>query len=344
MKTVKVYCYLCKKEPDKKRIFDVNASSISIVCPNCGKTIDVAMGREAYKNKIDFLYKKAQITLEDKADYISAYKMFSYIISIDEKNVPAIFGRIIALLKMSTLRVSKIESSSALFTQATRWVEMQQCDPTIHLSYLHEIFDILKFYIAKVHNRLTYKNDFYDCECLKLYLLRVKETINFLNSIVNEINNIASRFKNVQLDSAQALKEVGLYSNKLSTLLNAQYVLVDGSKINAFLTPSSDLLLSIDEKSKNMVKKFPHRLMSLYPIDNKTKYIKDTIFKNRIFAYNLNKYSIYIASIFLLLAIIFAFLIIFNVITKISFFLLIGFLSIGVLFLLSKFLTRKKNN
>lgn len=341
METKKAYCYLCTTGDDKSRIFDVNSKLETTNCPICGKQLVVKTALQAYENRFKELIKKASIKLNEESDFYGAYKMYANVIDLDSKNVDAIFGRIISLLKMSTVRVSKFEDAALLFTIASKTEYIQNSHLATHLEFLQRIVNISKIYLTRIFKKLTIKNYFFDGECLHLYLSRVDEIIALLSLVLKELENLQSRFKDAQ-EIQPKIKSVQSFIDKLGDESNRNYVIADGATMVVSRTPSGQLLLTRNDSNMINTKFQDYRLSSLYPVNRDLIYIKDVVFPNRSSIYHLNKYALPTASISFVLALVFSLLTIFSE-PKIAFGVIAGFFLVSsIVFGIIKLSTNKK--
>lgn len=341
MKTVKVYCDHCKNSSDKERIFVVNNNSINATCPTCGHGIEIVKGMTSYENHFNKLLKKSADKLNNESDFANAYKAYANILDLDENNVEAIFGRLISLLKMSTVRDSKIEDVTLMLEQASRKVHVQQAMVGTHSDFLLRIKNVLKLYLRKVHGRLTVKNYFYDGECLRLYLDRTDEAIILLNLVSKEFENLKNRFPN-SIEIQSRIISINEYILELKHNFLGKYRLVDGGCIIVSKTPSNELVLAREEKAGEPLKTFNLRKMSLYFSNREFKYIKDVIFPRRIHLYRFNKAALYYSLTATTISIVFLILSFFSP-HKIYFLITAGALAIvAIILLIAKLITNKR--
>ncbi|MEA5061215.1 MAG: hypothetical protein VB015_02215 [Erysipelotrichaceae bacterium] len=291
METKKAYCYLCTNGDDKSRIFDINSKLETTNCPVCGKQIIVKTAILAYENRFKELVKKASIKLNEESDFNSAYKMYANIIGLDNKNTDAIFGRIISLLKMSTLRVSKFEDASLLLTLASKTECVQNSNPDNHLEFLQRIVNICKIYLTRITKKLMIKTYFYDGECLHLYLSRLDEISSLLNIVLKELENLKDRFKDIK-DIEPKIESLKSFIDRLNEESTKNYVLADGCTMIVSRTPSGQLLLTRNDSNLVSTKLQGYRLSTLYPKDRDLISIKDVVFPNRSSIYHLNKLAL----------------------------------------------------
>ena len=341
MENKKAYCYLCTNGDDKSRIFDVNPKLETTNCRVCGKQLVVKTAIQAYENRFKELVKKASIKLNEESDFHSAYKMYANVIDLDNKNVDAIFGRIISLLKMSTVRVSKFEDSALLFSMASRTECIQSSPLSTHLEFLLRIVNISKIYLTRIFKKLTIKNYFFDGECLHLYLSRVDEIISLLSLVLKELENLQARFKDAQ-EIQPRIHALRSYIDKLTDESARNYVVADGATMVVSRTPGNQLLLTRNDSNVVGTKFQDYRLSSLYPTNHDLIYIKDVVFPNRSSIYHLNKYALPIAMTSFGLSFVFALFTIFTE-PKIAFGITAGFFLIGsIVFGIIKLMTNKK--
>lgn len=341
MKTVKVYCDYCKKTPIKERIFVVNNNSVNATCPTCGHALEIGKGMTSYDNHFNKLLKKAAGKLNRESDFENAYKAYAYILDSDDNNVEAIFGRLVSLLKMSTLRDSKIEDVTLMLEQASRKVRVQQAVVGIHSDFLQRIKNIIEVYLRKIYARLTFKNRFYDGECLLLYLERVRESVDLLNLTSKEFENLKNRFpKSIEIQSR--IISTNEYLVELKGTFFKKHYLVDGGCIVVSMSPSKELVLAREEKVGELQKTFKFRRMSLYFSNREFKYIKDLIFPKMIHTYRFNKVALYYSLFAIVVSIVFLVLSFISP-DKICFAIAAGALAlVAIILLTAKLVTNKK--
>lgn len=341
MKTAKVYCYHCKKSSDKERIFVVNNNSITATCPSCGHALEIGKGVTAYENRFNKLLKKAAVKLNHESDFENAYKAYAHILDLDENNVEAVFGRLISLLKMSTLRNSKIEDVTLMLEQASRKIHVQQAIVGIHSDFLKRIKNIIEIYLKIIYSRLTVKDYFYDSDCLSLYLERIDESVRLLNFVSKEFENLKNRFPN-SIEIQSRIIFVNGYIVELKETFSKKHCLIDGCCIVASKSPSNEFVLAKEEKMAEMQKIFKFRKMSLHFGNRGFKYIEDVVFPSRIYMYRFNKAALYYSLLPIIASVA---LLIMSFISphKIYFAVTAGILAISAIFLLTaKLVTNKR--
>ena len=99
----KGFCTHCEGD-EKLRIFNVNKEADVCYCPHCMKEMQPKQAIKDYGDLISSYLKKASKYLFESTEYLLAYQTFAHIIDLDETIKVARFGRVLALVYLSSLR------------------------------------------------------------------------------------------------------------------------------------------------------------------------------------------------------------------------------------------------
>ena len=110
------FCIKCQGE-ERLRIFNVNKTAEVCYCPHCTNPMPPKDAIENYRNLISNHLKKASKYLFESTEYLLAYQTFAHIIDLDDTVKAAFYGRLLALVHLSTLRASKINFAFQMHRQ-----------------------------------------------------------------------------------------------------------------------------------------------------------------------------------------------------------------------------------
>lgn len=189
----KGYCPFCKVSDNRNRVIEVNPEAKIFYCPNCLHALDPRVAIDDYHNFIERLTFRADTTLRRFSEFSSSYQQYADILEIEPNNFDARIGRIIALLYLSTIRVSQIANAMIIFkNEKTKYYhKSEQYDKLF--SYVITINHILDEYHHRLFRRLTLKRRFYDAECIMIYFQRTKEIVDFKQELLLELEYLSEK-------------------------------------------------------------------------------------------------------------------------------------------------------
>ena len=274
----KGFCTHCNGD-EKLRIFNVNKEAEVCYCPYCMKEMKPKQAIANYSYLISSYLKKASKYLFESTEYLLAYQTFAHIIDLDETIKVARFGRVLALVYISTLRTSKINFAFMIHRQEAPKLYHYQETANEYYYFLSLLLTALDEYENKMKQRLTSHNIFYDMDCVLLYLKRIEEIRSYKDFIGSEadffvesnkehFNKIVNRVKNAENAYEQVFKDT--------------YVTADGYSYN-FIGFNKDGTPLITLQSTTKAQKNRHvEPTSLFPKDNKKSKIRDDVYLNNL--------------------------------------------------------------
>ena len=185
----KGFCVHCQGD-ERLRIFNVNKTAEVCYCPHCTTPMPPKDAIENYRELISHHLRRASKYLFETTEYLLAYQTFAHIIDLDDTVKAAYYGRLLALVHLSTLRTSKINFAHIMHRQEMKIFHAAEiCVEYYHFLVL--LLDALDTYEVKMKKRLSNRGIFYDTDCVSLYLQRLDEIrIYFtMKLIISSISN-----------------------------------------------------------------------------------------------------------------------------------------------------------
>ena len=288
------FCTHCKGD-ERNRIFAVNKDADVCYCPNCTAAMKPKEAMNNYTWLISSHLKKASKALFETTEYLLAYQTFAHVIDLDETVKVAYFGRLLSLVYLSTLRVSKISSALLLHRQQAKLYHYQE-NAKEYFNFLWLLLDALDRYESRMKRRIVNHNVFYDTDCIELYLKRIDEIRKYKTYIAEEatyfVNSNKEQFQSV-VDRAKSTEEryAGVFQQRFITGDGLSY-LFSGFDSNG--NPQINLQANIPPQVSHHITP-----ASLYPKDGKKSTIKDEIYINNVQLSKLVAFSVPVAIILL---------------------------------------------
>ena len=273
------FCTHCQGD-EIQRIFNVNKEAEICYCPLCAHPMQPKDAIVNYHNLISHYLKKASRYLFETTEYLSAYQTFAHIIDLDDSVKVAYFGRILALVHISTLRKSKINFALMMHKQqATRMFHYQET-ANEYYHFLVLLLDALDIYENKMKKRLTSRGVFYDVDCVVLYLKRVEEIILYKRYLITEAQFFIEANKE---NFREIVARIESGKDRYASIFKENYVTADGNSylFNEFGPNITPILTMQSLKNEQIVRHIKEEI-SLYPKDNKKSPIRDEIYQNNL--------------------------------------------------------------
>ena len=340
----KGFCVHCQGE-ERLRIFNVNKTAEVCYCPHCTTPMPPKDAIENYRDLISHHLKNASKYLFETTEYLLAYQTFAHIIDLDDTVKAAYYGRLLALVHLSTLRTSKINFAHIMHRQEMKIFHSADiCVEYYHFLVL--LLDALDTYETKMKRRLTNHGVFYDTDCVSLYLQRLDEIRSYKDFVYDEANYFIDIKSNNNDDSFQeVVQRVEEDDKRYEEIFKESFLTANGMAYK-FVSMGHDNIPSIAIDSKAQVQKQHHgKPINLYPKDNKKSPIRDQIYLNNLVLARLVAASIPVAIVLLVLAVadIVAALLIPNNAAKVSFFIMAAVVtSISLLLFILHFLWKNR--
>ena len=280
MATKRGLCPFCTNKNLTNRLFVVNPDAAVVYCPNCMKEMTPSQAIKTYADAIEVMVKKADNTLLMDCDPNQAYQDYANILEIDNTNAKAYLGRLLCLVYMSKVRNSYIEEAGILLDEEIDTYFHRASEISNLLIFLKRVNRVVDEYEINIKKKLTFRNYFFDKDCLSLYLKHIKEIIVFKQEALNECRYLQKKYSNVDTEMLISLLESSLI-DKNKILEDEKFITTDGKTYR---------YESADEKNNVTLKQIKTTLintrtsryrMSTLDINNKKlRYIPDDVFKD----------------------------------------------------------------
>lgn len=260
---------VCNKREEIRRIFDVNSESQYCYCPYCGKKYRPKVAIFNYEKRITKYDRKAKFYLQNVGEPQYAYNLFAYVLELEPGNKTAKLGRLLSLAYLSTLRRNRFNEVKDMLEIAKVDVKETKTMANKYSDFLEALNFCASDYIDRVRKKLTMRNYFYNIECLKLYFLNLRDTINLKRYLAAEFSSISDK-----RNSQAVFDEI----KKLELAYNEVIYTVDGidHSFTNFTKAGDPLITEGRKKIDTKLAKF--RMSTLDKNDKKLIYIKDCVF------------------------------------------------------------------
>lgn len=270
MSIKKGYCTNCNKNDEGRRIFDVNTDAKFCYCPHCGKKYTPKVAIHNYDRVISLYLKRGYYYLRNTGNPKTAYSIFAYVLELEHYNKTAKLGRLLSLAYLSTLRRNRFLEVKELLLMEN---EIFQASKTRreYTAFLVSLHKCVQDYITKAKKKLTFKEYFYDINCLKLYYSLISDAITILRVVVDELSMIEE--EKLAFSVSDTIKE---YEKEY----DVSFFTVDGQEQRLVnFTKNGEPLIVNGKKKEDTNKLQRYRMASLQEDKKKnTRYIKDNVF------------------------------------------------------------------
>ena len=265
----KGYCPNCNKNDETRRIFDVNPLTSYCHCPHCGKKYRPKVVINNYNRVIARYLRRAFFFLRNVGDARRSYGIFAYVLELEPSNSTARMGRVLSLSYLSSLRRNRFrEAKELLLMDAEQFRDRK--NEKEYSSFLLELSKCTDEFMFRLEKKLTFKDFFYDVDCLKLYYKHMADVIDIKRTIVNELSLIdEEKMVEIVSNSIKNLEES--YKTSVFTADGKEQKLVNFGK-------SGEPLIVNGYQRKDVTKIQRYRMSTLDPNNKKATYIKDIVF------------------------------------------------------------------
>ena len=273
------FCTHCSGD-EIQRIFNVNKDAEICYCPVCAHPMQPKDAIVNYHNLISHHLKRASRYLFETTEYLRAYQTFAHIIDLDDSVKVAYFGRILALVHISTLRNSKINFALQMHKQQAAKLFHYQETANEYYHFLILLLDALDIYENKMKKRLTNRGIFYDVDCVVLYIKRIEEIRLYKQYLISEaeffVDSNKDHFKEI-------IERITASQNHYVSILKDNYITADGNSylFNEF-GPNITPILTMQAMKNEQKVRHMKEAISLYPKDNKKSPIRDEVYQNNL--------------------------------------------------------------
>ncbi len=277
----KGYCPYCKVNDNRDRVIEVNPEAKIFYCPNCLHALDPRAAVDDYNNFVTRLVVRADSTLKRFSEFSSAYQQYADILEVEPNNLDARIGRIIALLYLSSIRVSQITNAMILFRneKAKYYHKSEQYDKLF--SYIITINRILDEYHRRLFKRLTLKKRFYDAECIMIYFQRTKEIVDFKQEIIEELEYLCEKVSD-RTKVEQFIEKVSTNISHIESEIKNEYISAEGYRYTLINFDQKGLPVFARSEKREAKNIYRIRYSTLDSSEKGKKVlISDAIFKDR---------------------------------------------------------------
>lgn len=259
MSMKKGYCPKCKTNDEKKRVFEVNSEAKVCYCPVCMSEYAPKTVIKAYKDLIDDKIGYGYYVLNVRKKYKKAYKTFANVLEFEQDNATALAGRLVSLIRLSTLR--KVYFSDALaLLKIEKYRFSLVSNKQIYIKLLTSLNVAAEEYHHNLSKRLTFKGYFYDNECLNLFVIRLREIKEFEEYLLKEFVGLEDEGNSTLITKQIAMIEKAIHAH----LYTAEGVMKEFKNFDEFNRP---VFVSIVDKNKKPLSKIHLRTLDM---ENKT--------------------------------------------------------------------------
>ncbi|MCR4912062.1 MAG: hypothetical protein K5925_06090 [Bacilli bacterium] len=280
MATKRGLCPYCKINNIQHSIFLVNPEASSVFCGTNMHQINPIVAIRNYEHYMEKMIAKADNTLNVVCNPYLAYQEYADVIEIDDSYIEPYLGRLLCLVYMSKVRSSHLIDAKLLLEVGIEKNFTKISDAQLVFSFLRRIVKVTEEYLTAVRKRLTFRQFFYDTDCLKLYLTHVAEAKEFENVIYDATNVIKKKYENEKINTflnylAEKISEKEMY------LGDYEFITVAGITYKYDKT-NLDYSVEIKNCKKKTIdaKTSRYRMASLSPEAKNMRFIKDEVFKD----------------------------------------------------------------
>ena len=322
MGTKKGLCPYCHPKRIDHRIFQVNPEASTCFCPLCMKEMEPKKAIDNYSKLISDLLAKADNTLFVACDPSLAYQQYADVLEFENNETHALIGRILCLVYMGKVRKSFLKEAYILLENTS----YKGSDIAVFVNFLEKINFALDEYETALMKKLTFKEHFYDVECLKLYWVHLNDIIKMKELVLSNFKQIKKNYASQQND--EIINMLDNIINEKKRILTLEFRTTDGAgyKLTKFVNDKACVEKTGSEETNHFAR---FRLSTLDPNDKNKRLIKDEVFKDYTAIMKLRKVAIFFWSLLFLCC---AGSIIAAILLKDNFVLMATFIAIAVLF------------
>lgn len=274
----KAICPFCKKDSETLHTFEVETGEEFSYCPTCGKKLKTSDAIETFTSTIRQMVRRANYQVHIAGKFEKAYRNFGDILTLQPENSFALTGRALSLMLMSTLRNERFEDAHMLVIFAREELRKQRNQIT-YFEFLARTETILKIYIQSCYEKLTYKEHFFDQDCISLFFSRIVLINDLLNLVHHELDCLILKgLTNSRV--SEKLEDCHILIEGLSKTLNSSLATIEGTSYKCEV--NKDKTVKLIKDNDHIVSKVePKIIFSLNEKEHKHKLIPDIIFKAR---------------------------------------------------------------
>ena len=297
MATKNGVCPHCQFSRLERRIFPVNPEASTVYCPFCMRELNPTEAINSYNEIINGMLEKADSSLLVACDPVLAYRQYAGVLEVEPNNSRALLGRILCLIYTSKIKRSYLVEANDLLGEITY---KGTDEVTRYVGFLKRINFALDEYDMALNKKLTHHGQYYDEECLKMYLKRLNEIINFKRDILDTLNKIKKDYVSQKNEVLINLISHNI-SEKENSLRTSKFLITG---IGYKVTRVGADKISITETGETVNTHYNKKgLYTLNENDKSKKLIKDTVFKDYTPIIRAKNISIYFAILCILIAV-----------------------------------------
>ena len=295
MATKKGLCLHCQSKRIDHRIFQVNPEASTCFCPLCMKEMEPKEAIDNYTNLIKNMLLKADNTLFVACDPSLAYQQYADTLEFEPNEAHALIGRILCLIYMGKVRKSYLKEAYILLENTS----YKGCDLNTFVNFLEKINVALDEYDLAINKKLTFREHYYDLDCLKLYWTHLHDIIKMKELILSIVKQLKKNYASQQNDEFINLLEYSI--DEKQKIISLECLTTDGKgyKLSKFV---DDKPVVSETKSETSNKFIRFRLSTLNPEEKGKRVIQDQVFKDYTLIIKLRKVSIFLWILLFVLA------------------------------------------
>ena len=149
--------------------------------------------------------------------------MFAQIIEIDSTNIDARFGRILSLIYLSKLRRSRFPDAILMIKEESQIIFHKVDYFEKYAKFLIDVNHAVDDYHSNLKKKLTFRNYFYDDECIKLFFKKDNEICDIKKFILDEVTWLNTKHETDELTmfSSELEKSIREYEKEIGGKLLA---------------------------------------------------------------------------------------------------------------------------
>lgn len=275
----KGFCPHCQGD-EKERIFDLNKDAEICYCPHCTSPMQPKDAINNFHDLISSYLKEASRYLFETTEYLRAYQTFAHIIELDETIKVAYFGRLLALVHLSSLRKSKIPFAFLMHKQQAPKFFHYQDTANEYYHFLILLLDALDIYENKMKKRLSSRGVFYDVDCVVLFLKRIEEIKEYKQFLLTEAQFFVDSNKD---QFVKIINRINDGFTRTDEIMKETYITADG---NCYMFseygPNINPILTMKPEKNDAKTRHIKKPISLYAKENKKSPIRDEVYLNNL--------------------------------------------------------------
>ncbi len=189
----KGYCPSCKSKDPIDHVIEVDSNEKYFICPNCGGKILTSTAVKEYKFYVRSLLRNAGRYLSIRNNYLKSYVAYARVIEFDHENPYALSGRLVSLAMMSTVREGRFDEVRELLIVDFNRIYRKSLNESEYINISRRLLLLSNQYLKLLYKRLTFKNVFYDSDCIKLFTKRIDESIKLEKTILSQYEYLLDR-------------------------------------------------------------------------------------------------------------------------------------------------------